>query len=198
MTGDEGTAGVALTPEQMEAIRRSMLRAGIALKYHKPEMSLSAYGTAGRAILNQLDAEGFYDELNAGAGFNITGVSSVRSYDVAIMTARAMRIMQFDVRVINLTGLLSYLVTSPDELDDLRFADMDSMRGLMITRFCEPMDSLPFKRPEFYKMENYLCALMEEGISVSVQYSGKLQKSGWWSDYFVDRLVTANTEIVCT
>lgn len=192
----DGEEKKELTPEQKAAVARSMSRAGISQRYGEGR-SLSEFGKAGSDMIARIVAPEFIQYVNGGQGFCISGKDPNRSYDFAVMTARAMRIVQLDIRVVNLISLSEYL-TNADEFQDDRFHNFDVAKGLVVTRFAEPMDTLPLKRAELYKIENFLYGLMEENFSVSVQYSGSLKKAGWWSDYFLNRLKAANMEIDVT
>lgn len=181
---------LTLTQEQKDAVAKSMARAGIASRYHEGR-SLTEFGTAGKAILKEMDSPEFLEFIYSGGGFSITGLDPNKVYDYSILTARAMRIMQIDTRVVNLISLSRYL-SGDEEIED-RFKHFETTRALMVMRFAEPMDKMPLSRNEFYKMENFLYSLLEDEISISVQYSGKLE-NGWWSDYFIKRLKAANKE----
>lgn len=184
-----------LTPEQQDAIKRSMSRAGIAIRYHGPENSIKNFGKAGMALDARMDDKlEFMNFIKSGRGFNIRGDHPNQAYDFAVIAARAMRTQMIDVRVTNLIGILENVSIHEDENREPRFQNFDAAMGLMITRFVEPMDTLPFKRSDFYRMESWIFGLMEEGYSISVQYSGSLEKSGWWSEYLIDRLKSQNED----
>lgn len=197
MSGDE-KENPKLTPEQEAAVQRSMQRAGIAQRYAAGR-SLKEFGKPGQNVIDLIRAQNFHGFIKDGGGFSITGKDPNKAYEFAVMTARAMRIALIDVRVVSLITLLDYLDNSdPEDYQPQtheRFQNESAIQGFMIPRFAEPMDSLPLKRADFYKIENYLYGRMEEGFSVSVQYSGNLDKSGWWSGYFVSRLQSQNKGI---
>lgn len=185
--------GKALTPEQNAAVVRSMWRAGVPQKYHNRE--LKEFGVVGEAMRQRILEPGFSRFVSSGGGFSFSGSDPLASYDLAIVAARAMRIIHLDIRVINLVSLAQYL-SQGYQSDDTRFDEIEAAKGLVLTRFYEPVDELPFSRSEFYRMENFLSAKMEDGFSVSVQHAGNLDHNQkWWSPFFVRRIQSANEEI---
>lgn len=176
-------------------IARSMSRAGIGEIYHS--MSLSDFGDAGKSVIAIMDEKNFKERIATGHGFNI-GLADIKQAAFPYVVARAMRLMQIDCRVSGLLPLVEYLSKMSNDEDKLnyRFQNFEAADALVIPRFFEDLKDRPLSGKEFYRLESYLSERMDEGFSVTVQYSGKFKTQDWYSDYFINRLLTVNTEVV--
>lgn len=181
--------------QMRDQVARSLSRVGVGKAYHARK--LSEFGKPGEEMKAfQDESAAFKAYIENGKGWTIKGNNPAKAYDFAVVAARSFHLMRFNTRVLSLVSIADYLSGAYEHGSDSRFENFEAAQCLVIPRFYEPLDSLPLTRAEFYKIENFLTQRIEAGYSLTVQYSGDLSKTKWWSDYFLDRLVSNSREIV--
>lgn len=182
--------------ELVKSIEASLDLAHVPKRFRK--MSLKEFGGAGEDILALMEADDFRtDVLDSAMGFTIRQAGKGKDTALECINVLAKNLVIFsrlNVFVVN----SSYFMSAAGKEDWDYFDGLLTYDALIMPRFYEgaypemPVDALSIKR----RLNNWMAALLEEGISVSIHSDSSLSDQKWWDSSIMRVLGQRNTEIV--
>lgn len=166
---------------------RSLIAAGIGRSYHKRKLS----DLAGSEKLCTWVYAGARDDITQGRGWTIVG-KGIAAYDMMLLLARALHLSGIRSRVVSLAQLTKWISTDADRLEEAREAE-----ALFVTDFVQAygVGGSPLTVWQIAEVEDFLMTRTNDGKAF-LPHAVSLDAPSWWSGGLLQRVATANRQLI--